>query len=79
MNRDAPIDLSVVIPVFNEEGNLPLLFDRLYRVLDGLGRSYEAIFTDDGSSDRSAALLEEQHARRPEVTRVIEFTAMCWP
>ena len=45
--------LSVVIPVFNEEANLPLLFERLYPVLDALGRSYEVIFTNDGSHDRS--------------------------
>jgi undecaprenyl-phosphate 4-deoxy-4-formamido-L-arabinose transferase len=67
--------LSVVIPVFNEESNLPALFARLYPVLDGLGRSYEIIFTNDGSHDRSFELLQAQHARRPDVTRVIDFNA----
>ncbi len=67
--------LSVVIPVFNEEPNLPMLFGRLYPVLDGLGRAYEVIFTNDGSRDRSFALLQAQHAARPEVTRVIDFNA----
>jgi undecaprenyl-phosphate 4-deoxy-4-formamido-L-arabinose transferase len=66
-------DLSVVIPVFNEELNLPLLFSRLYPVLDGLGRTYEVIFTNDGSSDHSLELLRAQHAARPGVTRVIDF------
>jgi undecaprenyl-phosphate 4-deoxy-4-formamido-L-arabinose transferase len=66
-------DLSVVIPVFNEELNLPLLFSRLYPVLDGLGRSYEVVFTNDGSADRSLELLRAQHAARPDVTRVIDF------
>ena len=75
MNREANIQVSVVIPVFNEEGNLPLLFSRLYPVLDSLGRSYEVIFTNDGSVDRSTELLAAQYAARPEVTRVIEFTA----
>ncbi len=70
-----PVHLSVVIPVFNEEGNLPLLFARLYPVLDALGRAYEVIFTNDGSADRSAELLHEQHAARPDVTRVIAFNA----
>jgi undecaprenyl-phosphate 4-deoxy-4-formamido-L-arabinose transferase len=66
-------ELSVVIPVFNEELNLPLLFSRLYPVLDGLGRSYEVIFTNDGSADGSLELLRAQHAARPAVTRVIDF------
>jgi undecaprenyl-phosphate 4-deoxy-4-formamido-L-arabinose transferase len=67
--------VSVVIPVYNEAGNLPTLFARLYPVLDALGRPYEVIFTNDGSHDRSFALLQEQHARRPDVTRVIDFNA----
>ncbi|HWA85386.1 MAG TPA: glycosyltransferase, partial [Opitutus sp.] len=67
--------LSVVIPVYNEELNLPTLFARLYPVLDGLGRSYEVIFTNDGSADRSLQLLKAQHAARPDVTRVIDFNA----
>jgi len=70
-----PVQLSVVIPVFNEESNLPTLFGRLYPVLDGIGRSYEVIFTNDGSADRSFALLAAQHAARPDVTRVIDFNA----
>jgi undecaprenyl-phosphate 4-deoxy-4-formamido-L-arabinose transferase len=65
--------VSVVIPVYNEEQSLPLLFARLYPALDKLERSYEVIFVNDGSKDRSAALLREQFARRPEVTRVILF------
>ena len=71
----SPIQLSVVIPVFNEEPNLPVLFARLYPVLDGLGKSYEIIFTNDGSHDRSIELLRAQHAARPDVTRVINFNA----
>ncbi len=67
--------LSVVIPVYNEELNLPVLFARLYPVLDALGRSYEIIFTNDGSADRSFELLRAQHAARPDVTRVIDFNS----
>ena len=63
--------LSVVIPVYNEEAGLPALFDRLYPALDALGLAYEVIFVNDGSRDRSAALLREQFARRPDVTRVV--------
>jgi len=63
--------LSVVIPVYNEEAGLPALFGRLYPALDSLGIAYEVIFVNDGSRDRSAALLREQFAQRPDVTRVI--------
>jgi len=64
-------ELSVVIPVYNEQEGLPLLFERLYPALDALGRSYEVVFVDDGSSDRSVAQLREQFQRRPDVTRVV--------
>ena len=64
-------EVSVVIPVFNEQEVLPLLFQRLYASLDALGLAYEVIFIDDGSRDRSVALLREQVARRPDSTRVI--------
>ena len=65
--------LSVVIPVYNEEPGLAELFSRLYPALDRLALSYEIIFINDGSTDRSAALLREQFQRRPDVTRVILF------
>src|SRR5437870_9779807 len=65
--------VSVVIPVYNEEAVLPALFARLYPALDALGESYEVIFVNDGSSDRSAALLRGQFELRPDVTRVILF------
>jgi undecaprenyl-phosphate 4-deoxy-4-formamido-L-arabinose transferase len=71
----APPDISLVIPVYNEEEVLSALFARLYPALDALGRSYEVVFVDDGSRDRSVALLREQFERRPEVTRVVLFTA----
>jgi undecaprenyl-phosphate 4-deoxy-4-formamido-L-arabinose transferase len=65
------MNLSIVIPVYNEEAGLAVLFARLYPALDALGQSYEVIFVNDGSRDRSAALLREQFARRPDVTRVV--------
>ncbi len=75
MSDTPSIPLSIVIPVYNEELNLPTLFTRLYPVLDALGRKYEIIFTNDGSADRSMDLLREQYATRPDVTRVINFNA----
>ena len=67
------LTLSVVIPVYNEEPGLPALFDRLYPALDALGVTYEVIFVNDGSRDRSAQLLSAQFEARPDVTRVILF------
>jgi undecaprenyl-phosphate 4-deoxy-4-formamido-L-arabinose transferase len=67
--------LSVVIPVYNEESVLPTLFSRLYVALDKLAVSYEIVFVNDGSKDRSAALLREQFQRRPGNTRVVLFHA----
>jgi undecaprenyl-phosphate 4-deoxy-4-formamido-L-arabinose transferase len=69
----APIDLSVVIPVYNEEAVLAALFERLYPALDALGVVYEVVFVNDGSRDRSATLLADQFHRRPDVTRVVMF------
>jgi len=60
------LDLSVVIPVYNEEENLPPLWAELREVLQTLGLSFEVVFVDDGSRDRSAELIRsfrEQDAR----------------
>ena len=67
--------LSVVVPVYNEEAGLPTLFARLYPALDALGVPYEILFVNDGSRDRSAALLADQFRVRPDVTRVVLFNA----
>jgi undecaprenyl-phosphate 4-deoxy-4-formamido-L-arabinose transferase len=64
--------ISIVIPVYNEEGNLRPLFDRLYPVMLKTGRPFEIIFTDDGSRDRSLELLKQLRGEFPEV-RIIEF------
>jgi len=64
-------ELTVVIPVYNEEAGLKALFDRLYPALDALDATYEVIFINDGSRDHSAALLADQFALRADVSRVI--------
>ncbi len=51
--------LSVVIPLYNEEENIQLLYDRLKRSLDPMGQEYEILFVDDGSADRTLPLLEK--------------------
>ena len=67
------IDLSVVIPIYNEEAGLSRLFDRLYPALDALQLNYEIVFINDGSADRSPAILADQFRLRPDVTRVVLF------
>jgi len=64
-------ELSVVIPIYNEEAGLAKLFARLYPALDALAISYEIIFVNDGSRDNSAGILAEQFRARPDVTRVV--------
>lgn len=67
--------LSVIVPVYNEEEGLAALFARLYPAMDALKISYEIIFVNDGSKDRSAAILRQQFQTRPDVTRVVLFAA----
>jgi undecaprenyl-phosphate 4-deoxy-4-formamido-L-arabinose transferase len=69
--------LSIVIPVYNEEEGLQALFDRLYPAMDQLQAKlnlrYEIVFVNDGSKDRSAGILATQFDLRPDVTRVVLF------
>lgn len=64
------IDLSIVLPIFNEEQSLKPLFAALFPVLDELKLRFEVIAVDDGSHDRSVAVLRELAKERPE-TRVV--------
>lgn len=72
-SNQRPVYISVVIPVYNEAGNLEKLYERLTKVLDGYGKSYEIVFTNDGSKDDSLKILEDFYNRRPQHVRVIDF------
>ena len=65
--------ISVVIPVHNEQEVLEELYQRLTASLDQLGKTYEIILTNDGSTDKSSQMLKELHQRRPSQIRIIEF------
>jgi glycosyltransferase involved in cell wall biosynthesis len=65
--------LSVVVPVYNEVENLPLLHQALHQALDGLPHPWEVILVDDGSKDGSVAVLEKIAVEDPERIRVVEF------
>ena len=72
---DAPessIDLSVVLPVFNEAGSLPRLISELTGVLQQMGRPYEIVAVDDGSSDDSVGVLCRLQDSEPNL-RIVEF------
>jgi glycosyltransferase involved in cell wall biosynthesis len=64
--------LSVVVPVYNEERSVELLYDEIAAALDPLDHEWEAVFVDDGSSDGSFAALTRLHSRAPNV-RVVRL------
>jgi dolichol-phosphate mannosyltransferase len=65
-------DISIVIPVYNEQDNIKPLVAELREVLQGANKSYETIFVDDGSWDRSFEILKEAASQDPQI-RVIRF------
>ncbi len=73
MVTDECCDISVIIPVYNEEKNVPVLYPKLKDVLDKLGKSYEIVFVDDGSRDNTFDELSRLHAQDDKV-RVICFS-----
>lgn len=68
---EAP-EISVVIPVYNEEENVPILVSELEEALKGLGKAYEILFVDDGSRDRSRDRILEARKNNPNI-RIISF------
>lgn len=65
--------ISVVIPMFNEEENVDNLCKRLLKTMDSIKKSYEVIFVDDGSSDQTPKMLRDWFEKRPDVIRIITF------
>jgi len=64
--------ISVTIPICNEEGNLPDLYERTRTALVGIGKAWEIVFVNDGSTDQSEELLDEIAAKDAQV-RVVHF------
>jgi glycosyltransferase involved in cell wall biosynthesis len=67
------MNISLIIPVYNEQGNLPMLFEAVYATMNSLGKTWEVILVDDGSIDKSLSILEEYAKEDPEHVRVISF------
>jgi len=76
LRENHPIDISVVVPVYNEEENLPVLVPQIAEVLKPLGKTYEMIFVDDGSQDHSRRLLKEMALQFPQI-RILGFKKNC--
>ena len=66
------VEISVVIPLYDERDNIRPLYGKLSKVLDSLGRGYEIIWVDDGSGDGSFGVLEEIH-RENKANKIISF------
>ena len=67
MGKAAPVDISVVVPLYNEDESLPELYAWIERVMQANGFSFEVIFVNDGSTDRSWEVIEELQAKSPHV------------
>lgn len=67
------LELSLITPVYNEEENLPLLYAAIQQVMKPIGKTWEVIFVDDGSRDKSLAVLETLVKQDPEHVRVVVF------
>jgi len=62
--------ISLVVPVYNEQDNIPVLFEEIHGVVQNLGRDWELIFIDDGSTDNSLDVLRGLAAKHPQVRYV---------
>jgi len=76
MAMENRIDISVVAPVYNEEENLPILTSQLFEVLEPLGKTFEIIYVDDGSKDRSRQIIREMASKHPQL-RTLGFKYNC--
>lgn len=68
-----PTTISVVVPIYNEQENLPELRRRMSAALDGIGDSWELILVNDGSRDASAEMIRSYHAEDPRI-KLINFS-----
>ena len=66
------IDISLVIPVYNEKDSLRILYDKILPVLQRINRTWEIIFVDDGSSDGSTQILKDLQAEDSGVVLAVQ-------
>ena len=66
-------DISIVVPCYNEQDSLPELHRRIAEVMDSMGRSWELIFVDDGSTDRSVEIIEDLYEEDGSHVKLVQF------
>lgn len=66
------IDISIVIPVYNEHESLKILYEKISEVMSGLNQTWEIVFVDDGSTDGSQQLLKQLHEQHDQITLGIQ-------
>ena len=71
-DKQKPVDISIVIPVYNEEENIKELHAEIIAVLPSVTESYEIIFVDDGSTDNTFNILKEIN-KKDEKVKAIKF------
>lgn len=67
------MEISVIVPVFNEEDNLLTLFERINKTLEKINKSSEVIFVNDGSNDSSFDVLMSIYERKKDIVKIINF------
>ena len=70
-NEESSLDVSVVVPLYNEEESLPELVEQLLGSLRPTGERFELVLVNDGSSDQTAAVLEQVSQEVPELVGVL--------
>ncbi len=68
------IELSIVIPIYNEEENIVALTGEILNAMNGFKESYEIVLVDDGSTDNSLALMKQLHKEYPAIVHFVSFT-----
>ncbi|HEY7413592.1 MAG TPA: glycosyltransferase, partial [Ktedonobacteraceae bacterium] len=67
------VDISIVVPVMNEEKSVGVLFERVSEQVAQLQKTYEIIFVDDGSTDATFSELQKLYAQYQDIVRVVRF------
>ncbi|GCE17276.1 glycosyltransferase [Dictyobacter kobayashii] len=67
------IDITIVVPLMNEQESVRILFERIQAQINQIGKSYEIIFVDDGSTDKTFEVLKALHEENPGIVHVVRF------
>ena len=71
--RSGRVDITIVIPLMNEQESISILFERVKAQLEQLGKTYEVVFIDDGSTDKTFEVLQRLYEDNPGIVRVVRF------